>query len=343
MRNLVLFLCFALLAAGIAIGGWMLSRPNPANPEIAKLEAELKEARQKITRLTDTLEQEYAEKRKRELAAAAASKTKTTTVTPASKPDTKDSAAKSKEPAGTTAAVAPSKRAGVKALREMMETPGMKEMIKKQNLVQLEMIYGGLFKKFGLNEEEKENFKMLLGERTGAQTDLGMKVMDESLTPEQRKQLTEDYEKAKKASDERIRTFLGDEGDFKTFQHWEDTQPERMQLEMMGGRSHFQTAGEPLTAEQEEKLIDLMTSVRNAPSKLPDISKPENFWAGEMSDEFIQKQIEKIDADAKTVAQNAAGFLSAIQLQALGKMQEQTRTMTEAGLKMSGAMFKSGK
>ena len=116
-----------------------------------------------------------------------------------------------------------------------------------------------------------------------------------------------------------------------------------MQFEMMGGRSHFQTAGEPLTLEQEDKLVDLMASVRKAPGKLPDMSKPENFSPERMSEEFIQKLMEKTDADAKTVSQNAAGFLSAAQLQALAKMQEQSRTMTEAGLKMSGAMFKGGK
>lgn len=340
MKNAPIVLFLVLLAGGIGFGGWLLSRPNSANREIARLEVELKGAKAEVTRLKEAMEkQKTAVSSSRASAPAPAS-----AVSPsdggkaAGASGTTDDAAKPGSPS-----LAGGMKSGAQAFREMLKAPGMKEMMKQQNLAQMEMLYGRLFDSFQLNAEEKENFKQLLAARTAAQTEMGLKFMEEGLTPEQKIKVSTDYEAAKKVSDEQIRTFLGDEADYKTFQHWEDTQPERAQLDMMGGRSHFATAGEPLTPDQEQKLIDVMASVRKAPSKLPDLSKPENVWSGVMTDEMVQQQLQKADHDAQTVAQNAAGFLSATQLQALGKMQQQMRTMAEAGLKMSRAMINGGK
>ncbi len=229
------------------------------------------------------------------------------------------------------------------AMRKMFDNPGMKEMMKQQSKVQIEMLFGKLFEHFQLTPEEKENFKDLLATRQAAQTDMGFKMMGDNLTPEQRKQITADYEAAKKANDELIKTFLGDDADYATFQHWEDTQPERMAFEMMGGRASFSTAGEPLSPDQEQQLIDTMAAVRKAPSKLPDLTKPENIQPGNITEEQISAQLQKFDTDALRVAQEAAKFLTPAQIEALKKFQTSARTMAEAGLKMSNAMFKGGK
>jgi len=333
MKNVLVVPLLVLLAGGLGFGGWLLSRPNPMNGEIARLETELKDAKAEIARLKEVMEKQKTTLSSRPAPAA--------TMTPATNGKDAGPGATTAAVAGKTVAGGVPGKSGAQAFREMMKAPGMKEMMKQQNLAQMDMLYGRLFESFQLSPEEKENFKQLLAARTSAQTEMGLKLMDENLAPEQKKQITADYETAKKASDDAIRTFLGDEGDYKTFQHWEDTQPERAQLEVMGGRSHFATAGEPLTPEQ--KLVDVMAAVRKAPGNLPDLSKPENFWSGLLTDEMVQKQLGKYDHDAQTVAQNAAGFLSATQIQALGKMQAQMRTMTEASLKMSRAMLDGGK
>ena len=330
MKNLVIILLLAALAVGIGFGGWLLSRPSPANNEIARLEIELKDAKAEIARLKEAMEKQKTPRGRSFVTAPPSDGGKT-------------AERSSLSAAGQPSARTSSLKSGAQAFREMMKAPGMKEMMKQQNLAQMDMLFGRLFESFQLNPEEKEHFKQLLAARTSAQTEMALKLMDENLTPDQKKQVGADYEAARKASNEAIRTFLGDENDYKTFEHWEDTQPERAQLEMMGGRSHFSTAGEPLTPDQEQRLVDVMATVRKAPSQLPDLSKPENVWAGNITDEMIQQQLQKYDRDAQTVVQNAAGFLSATQLQALGKMQQQMRTMAEAGMKMSNAMMKSGK
>ena len=335
MKTLAIVLV-ALLLAVICFGGWMLARPNPLNGEVVKLQRELQEAHGEIAKLKEDL----------------VSQRKQATTRPPAKIATLSGNkaggdAPAKDATGSTAASAASAGGGAKGMmsemRKMMENPGMKEMMKQQNLAQMDMRYGRLFDAFQLNPEEKENFKQLLAARIAAQTELGLKLMDENLTAGQKKQIGADLEAAKKASDETIQTFLGNDDDYKTFQHWEDTRPERMQFDMLGGRSYFSSAGEPLTPEQEQKLVDVMATIRKAPSNLPDLSKPENFSINNISDKQVQQQLQKMDRDAQTVAQNAAGFLSAAQLQALAKMQQQMRTMTEASLKMSGAMLKGVK
>ncbi len=333
MKNALIILLLATLAACIAGGGWMLSRPNPASAELARLESDLKSARAEIGRLKGESARLNAAPRRRALISAPPV---AGGAIPATTPD-------GAAPGPDKPAAGPAGKSGANAFREMMKAPGMKEMMKQQTLAQMDMLYGRLFASFELNPEERENFKQLLAARTGAQTEMGLKMMDENLTPEQKKQITADYEAAKKVSDESIKTFLGNDEDYKTYQHWEDTQPERMAVEMMGGRSHFATAGEPLSPDQEQKLVDVMAAVRKAPSTVPDLSKPENVWGRGLSDEMIQQQLEKFDRDASTVAQNAAGFMSATQLTALGKMQQQFRSMAEAGMKMSNAMMKGGK
>lgn len=337
MKNLLIILLLAGLAVCVSAGGWLLSRPNPALSEVARLELELKDAKAEITRLKEAMEKQKATAS----FSRATAPSPTATMNPVS--GGKAASASAAATVGNGSAAPGAVKSGANAFRDMMKAPGMKEMVKQQNLAQMEMTFGRLFDAFQLNPEEKENFKQLLAARTGAQTEMGLKLMEENLTPEQRKQITAEYEVAKKTSDEQIRTFLGDEADYKTFQHWEDTQPERMSFEMMGGRAHFSSAGEPLTPDQEQRLVDVMATVRKAPSKLPDLSKPENVWSSNLSDEMVQQQLQKYDRDAQTVAQNAAGFLSAKQLEALAKMQQQMRTMTEAGLKMTSAMMKGGK
>lgn len=338
MKKLALILAIALAAAAVLTGGWMMSRPAKEHPELTMLRSQLEKAEAEIARLNS------------ELAKRPAVKLPAPTASPGSN-GIISSAKAATEKAGTPtigfAAASASDEKGsegaARSLKKMLEAPGMKDLMKQQGLIQIEMIYGKLFERFQLTSEEKENFKQLLSARFAAQQDLGLKMMDSDLSAEQRKQFTGEYEAAKKASDASIQTFLSNEADYQAFQHWEDTQPERMQFEMMGGRSHFSSVGEPLSPEHEQQLIDIMAAERKAPSALPDLSKPENFSPENMTEEKVQQQLRNLDLQNQAIAQKAAAFLSPAQLQALSKLQQQTRTMAETGLKMSSAMFGKGK
>lgn len=224
------------------------------------------------------------------------------------------------------------------ALQKMMDTPAMKEMMKQQMLTQVELGYGRLFEMLHLNGEEKEQFKQLLAGRLGAATDLGLSMRSGSQTPEEMKRNRDKLVESDATFDRAIHDFLDNENDYKTYLAWQDTQPERMQLNMVG-RQTFASAGEPLSVEQEERLVSVMAQARKAPSSLPDMTQPKNFDPTSMTPEMIDRILAQQQEQAKTVAAGAAAFLSPVQQEALAKMQQQYRSMSEAGLRMSSAMF----
>ena len=223
------------------------------------------------------------------------------------------------------------------AMSQMMKDPKMREAMKGAAVMQIEMQYAKLIGRLSLNETETNHFKKLLGDRFSAKTDMSFEMMDPSLSKEQRKAVTDVYEANKKASDAAIKEFLNDDADFATFKHWEDTEPERMQ--MMLGKNAFDAANVPLSAEQEEQLISLMADMRKRPSDLPDLNDPQQIDPSMMTDDFTQRLTAVFDEQQRSVLEGAAGFLAQPQIEALKKMQEQMRTLNEAGLKMSKSMM----
>jgi hypothetical protein len=223
------------------------------------------------------------------------------------------------------------------AMSEMMKNPAMREMAKQQQIAMIDLQYGGLFSQFQLDDTEKANFKQLLAERVGLESDLAMKMMDDKLTPQQRQAMIQEVKAAKAQNDEKVRTFLNSEQDYQAFQQWEDTKNERMQLSM--GQSAFNGTGEPLTAEQEQHLVNAMYEVRKQPSTVPDLNKIENFDPRHLDAAGLERQLAKLDANARQVYERASAFLSPNQLKALKTMQDQQRSMAEYGLKMSASML----
>ena len=320
--SLVLLSLAALTFAGIS-AGLFFSRPPDHSNRVAELELKLKEADAEIARL-----KAEAAKPKPHPGATALSAARA-----ASSADGRDEAAKD---AGSAAKDSKS------SITQMMKSPAMREMVKAQQGMQIEMQYARLFTNLGLDDTEKSHFKKLITDRASAKMDMGFKLMESTLTKDQRKAITDDFDLQKKASDEAIRTFLNDENDYKTFQHWEDTEPERMQ--MMMGRGAFEGAGVPLSTDQEEQLVSLMAEVRKKPSALPDLTDPKNITPEAIgSEDMIKKITAKAASDAEAIRKGAAAFLSPEQLAALAKYQDQMKAMTEMGLKMSRSMLGNDK
>jgi hypothetical protein len=249
--------------------------------------------------------------------------------------DTKATGAASK--AGPADAMAQ----GRKMWTEMMKNPAMKEVMKQQRAVMLESQYGKLFGRFNLSEEEKTFLKNLLSDRLALDSELGIKLMGDDVTPEQRSAIVKGHQDSKKASDARIRDFLNNEDDYAAFQKWEDTKGERMQVEM--GRSLFENAGEALSPEQEQQLVDTMHRLRSSSDGANDFTKPENFDPSRFNDDEIARQLRRLDDQARQVYEAASKFLSPAQLQALRTWQQQMSSMTAASMQMAKAMFQGKK
>lgn len=235
----------------------------------------------------------------------------------------------------------PDKTKPMKAMAEMMKSPAMREMIKQQQLAQLDLQYGKLFNRFQLNDEEKANFKQLISERMQAEMDMGLKFMEGNTAKPERDAAVKALSDSKAASDAKIKTFLNNDEDYKTFQDWEESKPERMQLAM--GAANFATAGEPLSPQQEDQLVAAMKQARTSVKDLPDMSKPQNADPMNFTPAMTERLMASYDQQAQQVLGAAAGFLTPKQLEALKALQQQQRAMQEAGLKMSSMMFGNGK
>jgi hypothetical protein len=313
-RLTIISLSAALLFAAVAVG-LFVSRPPDHSPQLAELEQKL----QRATSETATLKKELAMSKTNPGAGLAPAPSDSSLAASGAPP---------KESGGPTAPA---------AMSQMMKDPKMREAMKGAAVMQIEMQYAKLIGKLSMNETETTHFKKLLGDRFSAKTDMGFEMMDASVTKEQRKAVTDQYEASKKASDAAIKEFLNDNADFATFMHWEDTEPERMQ--MMLGKTAFDAASAPLSPEQEEQLISLMAEVRKRPSDLPDLNDPQQIDPGMMTDDFTKRLAAAFDQQQRSVLEGAAGFLAQPQIEALKKMQEQMRTLNEAGLKMSKSMM----
>jgi len=235
------------------------------------------------------------------------------------------------------------KDAGAKpfdALSKMMKNPAMREMAKQQQIAMLDMQYADLFAKFQFKDDEKAYFKQLLAERAGNMADLGFRLMDSSLTPADRKAVTDEITQQKQLNDDQIRSFLNNDADYTAFQHYEDTKGERMMLSMSKGAF----ASEPLTPQQEQQLIDTMHQVAIRPGNVPNFGgSAEKFDMSKFTQADIDQQLQTMDHNAQAVRDAAVQFLSPQQIEALKQTQASMRAMTSSGMNMMKSMTSGGK
>ena len=228
-----------------------------------------------------------------------------------------------------------------KLLAEMMNAPEMKDMMKQQQVAQIDMMYGGLYTRLHLNEADKQELKKLIGERVQQETEHSLRLMEEDLPEDQRKTLYKALADSKNSSDLRIKSFLNNEQDYQMFQSWESSKPERMALTL--GHAAFSAVGEPLTTQQEEQLVNSMMDARIRRTDLPDLSNVQSLASLTGDEKEIARITAAFNAQAQEVYTAASAFLSAKQLDALKSMQEQQQSMQAAGLKMGASMFNKKK
>jgi hypothetical protein len=318
MKPLTIVLAASTAACVLALA-WVLGTPAPADPRVAKLESELREARDLITQL------------RRDLAnkPAAALPSPNTTGLSASRlqlgtPDTNAPASGQSQGLGG-------------ALRQMLKDPSMRDLLGQQQAVQVEIAYSRLIEHLQLNDEEKAHFKKLLTERAKTEADMGLKLLDSNLTPQQRQQVLQEAEKNKLAYDETIRKFLNNDGDWNTFQNYEVTRPERTQYETMG-RSIFSATGEPLNNQQEDQLIQLMAQVRQNPTPEQAALMKNMTNPAQLNEANLNTFMEYQRASNARALEQAATFLTPAQLKGLQNYQEQSLNLIRNGWQVGGVI-----
>jgi hypothetical protein len=214
----------------------------------------------------------------------------------------------------------------------MLKDPQMKDMIRAQQKMMVDQMYGDLSNTLTLSAVDGDTLKKLLLDRQMALMDAGLAAMDGSGSDP--KQTAQDTKALKDQYDKQIQDLLGPQ-DYAAFQQYDQTAGERTLVNLF---KQSLSANDALTDQQQNDLITAMHDNRktlpassllnnnaNDPSKLTD----ENLTDA-------QKQMELLNQQD---AERAGAILTPAQLEQFTKFQKQMSAMQEAGLKMAVQMF----
>lgn len=222
-------------------------------------------------------------------------------------------------------------------LGNMMTNPAMKEMIRTQTRMQLDMRYDRLIKFFELSPEDAEKFKNLLMDRQMAMMDAGLSFMNKDQSPEEREAKTKQMAASKKVFDDQLKELLGAE-DFESLTQFEATEPERMQVDMF--KHSLAGKSDALSEQQEYDLVNAMykarsssssSMVRGSPDTMPD--------ADAFTAEGMKKTMEEMKKVQAAYDASAQAILSPAQFAEFKKFADQQRAMQEMGMQMAAQMF----
>jgi hypothetical protein len=239
-------------------------------------------------------------------------------------------AAPVKLPAATSAAQVKSTFAA--GLASMMKNPQMQEMIRAQQKMMIDQMYGSLAKALNLPAGQQEALNKLLLDRQMAMAEAGVSAMSASAADQ--KQVADVIKSIKSDFDTEVQHLLNPQ-DYQAFQDYEKTTPERAPLHMFKGTL---SGADVLTDQQETALVTAMSEERRA---LPPTSLLNSQAPGEQqfSEERVAETLKQMDQLQQRNTARAATILTPVQLEQYVKFQSQQRTMQEMGMKMAAQMF----
>jgi RNA polymerase sigma factor (sigma-70 family) len=230
-----------------------------------------------------------------------------------------------------------------KGLSDMMSDPAMKDIIASQAKSQAETEFADLMKRFNLSPDEKDQFLKLLTDEKMNEVNLGLKLMDTNLSPDDSAALAQQLKDGQASSDAQIKTFLNNDADFATYQLYAKQAPERMSISALS--AGLAQTDEPLTPAQSDALTDLMYQERTN-FQFSDSLSGDDSTTTNLAQKFQQLTPEAIDSHLQQeqqlqdqIATKAAAVLSPAQLTVFKQTQASTMKMEKMGLQMAQAMM----
>jgi len=235
------------------------------------------------------------------------------------------------------AAAGEAKGAWVKNFAKMFSDPEMKKSMKAQQSMGIRMMYGDLFKQLGLSAEDSEQLADILAERQMEFSAAAMSGMngDNKPDPEQAKKIAD----AKKRFEEQLKATLG-ETNYTKLQDYEKTMGDRFMLQQFDGQ--FASAGAPLQPGQRDALLQIMQEER---SKMPGSpfdqngSNPQPGLDALQDPAAVDRYFAQQEEVNRRVLERARQKLSADQISALQKGQQQMTDLMRGQMKMSQELF----
>ena len=222
------------------------------------------------------------------------------------------------------------------ALASMMDSPDMKDMLAVQSRMALDKSHGEFLRGTDLTPEDQDAFKDLLFERQMAMMSTGLRMWKDGEV--QVPVGDESPMAAMDAFNQQMQELLGDE-DYKLFERFEQTQQERMQVDMFKERLRGDMA---IDWETQDRLIGAMADARlNAPKSAAYESMGKSMENGTTFPiaETMSRAVEHMEGINELYLEEAAAILNAEQYAAFEESLEQYAGMQRASFKMAEAMF----
>ncbi len=238
-------------------------------------------------------------------------------------------------PAAPAPAAPPARPSLMAGLAEMIKSPEMKNILRSQMKMTLDTQYGSLFKYLNLPPEQMDAMKEILLDRQMAMMDAGMNLMSPGTNGAGRAEMAQRVKELNEGYNQKFAQLLGEE-QYGVFRQYEDTQPERTQVQMLK-----QTMGgaEGLTEQQEHDLIRAMYEERQTMTTagaFPDQSNPD---PATFTEQGMQKALDQLGTLQDRYAIRAAEILNPAQMERFKSHQTQQRAMQQMGIKMAAQLF----
>lgn len=219
-----------------------------------------------------------------------------------------------------------------KMLQNMMKDPAMKEMIKAQQKVTLNMMWGGFLKESDLTQEQKDKFSELMAENQMKAVESAGDIFEDGAA---RTNAIASAKEREKQLDADLKELLGDK--YPEYQDYKKTLADRMQLNQF--RTALEGTDHPLQDGQMKQLLTIMKEQRAA---VPPVFAGDNSsedWKRFSSDDALAKHFKWQEDYNQRVLAAAAGILSPEQIKELEASQKQHLEMQKLGMKMARQML----
>jgi hypothetical protein len=220
------------------------------------------------------------------------------------------------------------------ALAGMMKNPYMKETIKAQQKMVVDLMYGSLPKYLNLTAEQKDQLHELVIERQQYMAEAGIAMMSGS--PAERKKATDQMMEAKTGYDQVIQDMLGPQNN-EVFKQYEASMPEHSTV----GMFKSSLTGADVLSDQQE--FDLITALYQERKNMPTDSLPnkgdQSSDPSQQTEEQITKTLGQLEQLQQRNLLRAEAILNPSQLEQFKQYQKQMADMQAMGLKMAAQMF----
>ena len=240
-------------------------------------------------------------------------------------------------PTADTAAT-PSKSMA-EGLAKMMSDPKMRDMMKAQARMGIDMVYRDLFDLLNLSEPKRSEFEKLMREKATAGMDLGFEFMGTNKSKDAIKDASATIKAKMDDLNGQIKELIGAE-DFSKVVRYESSTAERMQLKTLNDM--LVSKNLPLDEGTESKLMDAMYEERQKFAFASDFIDQQNADMSRFTPENLARFGTDYEQLSHRIVTRAQGILSGPQLEVFRQSQEQMASMTKMHLEMAGKMFSSG-